>query len=99
MITGMRMVAASKGVVVAADSGGKTKTVTHLIALGFFLGAPVIGVDGTYAFHWDASAAVGVALKVGVVVFIAGTILSVWSGYRYISRNAGIVFGDDLKAA
>ena len=38
----MRMVAASKGVIVAADRGGKSKTVTQLIALGFLLGAPMV---------------------------------------------------------
>jgi hypothetical protein len=33
---------------------------------------------------------------VGVIIFIAGTVLSVWSGYRYISRNAkpGLRRGD-----
>jgi len=95
LVTGMRMVAASKGVVVVADSGGKTKTVTQLIALGFFLGAPMVSQDGNYLFHWDAS---GFAARVGTVglwIFVAGTVLSVWSGYRYMSRNARLVFGDD----
>jgi CDP-diacylglycerol---glycerol-3-phosphate 3-phosphatidyltransferase len=99
LITGMRMVAASKGVVVAADSGGKTKTVTHLIALGFFLGAPVVGVDGTFLFHWNAVEFTRQALRVGVYIFSAGTVLSVWSGWRYIARNAQVVFGEDAKAA
>ncbi len=49
--------AATKGVVVSADSGGKTKTVTLLVALGFFLGAPMLQFDGASFFHWDASAA------------------------------------------
>lgn len=95
LVTGMRMVAASKGVVVAADSGGKTKTVTQLLALGFFLGAPVLSLDGTSVFHWNASGAAANVEKTGVYIFIAGTVLSVWSGYRYISRNARLVFGDD----
>ncbi len=43
LITGMRMVAATKGVVVAADGGGKSKTVTQLIAIGFLLAAPMVG--------------------------------------------------------
>ena len=97
LVTGMLMVAASKGVVVSADSGGKTKTVTQLIALGFLLGAPMLSVDGYYAFHWDATAAVRLVGNTGVVVFIAGTVLSVWSGYRYIFRNAKLVFGDDPR--
>jgi CDP-diacylglycerol--glycerol-3-phosphate 3-phosphatidyltransferase len=95
LVTGMRMVAASKGVVVMADSGGKTKTVTQLIALGFFLGAPMVSQDGYYLFHWDASSFVGFVGRMGLITFVAGTALSVWSGYRYISRNARLVFGDD----
>ncbi len=94
LITGMRMVAATKGVVVAADGGGKTKTVTQLIALGFFLAGPMVAVDGTHAFHWDSVRFVGYVGNVGVIVFLAGTVLSVWSGYRYIARNARLVFGD-----
>jgi CDP-diacylglycerol--glycerol-3-phosphate 3-phosphatidyltransferase len=98
LVTGMRMVAASKGVVVAADSGGKSKTVTQLIALGFFLGAPMLSQDGSYLFHWDASGFVRAVGTAGVVIFVVGTVLSVWSGYRYISRNARLVFGDDSRA-
>jgi len=55
LVTAMRMVAASKGVVVAADSAGKSKTLTQLVALGFFLGAPMISQDGGYRLHWDTS--------------------------------------------
>lgn len=97
LVTGMRMVAATKGVVVAADSGGKTKTVTLLVALGCFLGAPMLLLDGASFFHWDASASAGYIMKTGVYIYIAGTALSVWSGYRYFSMNARLVFGDEAK--
>jgi CDP-diacylglycerol--glycerol-3-phosphate 3-phosphatidyltransferase len=95
LVTGMRMVAATKGVVVAADSGGKTKTVTLLIALGCFLGSPMLLLDGASFLHWDASAPAGYIMKAGVYIYIAGTALSVWSGYRYFSMNARLVFGDE----
>jgi len=98
LITGMRMVAASKGIVVAADSGGKSKTMTQLIALGFLLGAPMLASDWAYFFGVDTSRAVEFVGKVGVVVFVAGTVLSVWSGYRYISHNARLVFADEDPA-
>jgi CDP-diacylglycerol---glycerol-3-phosphate 3-phosphatidyltransferase len=94
-VTGMRMVAASKGIVVAADSGGKSKTVTQLVALGFFLFSPMVSQDGYYLFHWDASHFVRLVNLGGYGIFVASTVLSVWSGYRYISRNARLVFGDD----
>jgi CDP-diacylglycerol--glycerol-3-phosphate 3-phosphatidyltransferase len=94
-VTGMRMVAASKGVVVAADSGGKTKTVTQLVSLGFFLFAPVLSQDGYYLFHWDTRDFTRLVYWVGYYVFIASTLLSVWSGWRYVSRNARYVFGEE----
>jgi CDP-diacylglycerol--glycerol-3-phosphate 3-phosphatidyltransferase len=97
MVTGMRMVAASKGVVVAADGGGKTKTVTLLIALGFFLGAPMLLDDGASFFHWDAASASAMIGRTGVIIYAAGTVLSVWSGWRYVSRNSGLVFGGDAR--
>ncbi|HXN35930.1 MAG TPA: CDP-diacylglycerol--glycerol-3-phosphate 3-phosphatidyltransferase, partial [Opitutaceae bacterium] len=94
LVTGMRMVAASKGVVVAADGGGKSKTVTQLVALGFLLGAPMVSQDGYYLLHLEAYEFVRIVGNVGVVIFVAGTVLSVWSGYRYISRNSRLVFGE-----
>jgi CDP-diacylglycerol--glycerol-3-phosphate 3-phosphatidyltransferase len=95
MITGMRMVAASKGIVVAADSGGKSKTMTQLIALGFFLGAPMLSVDWAHFLAWNMTPSVEFVDKVGVIIFVAGTVLSVWSGYRYMAKNARLVFADE----
>jgi CDP-diacylglycerol--glycerol-3-phosphate 3-phosphatidyltransferase len=96
LVTGMRMVAATKGVVVAADTGGKSKTLTQLIALGFFLGAPMVARDGASFFHWDGAGFAENVDRVGQAIFILGTLLSVWSGCRYIARNARLVFGDDV---
>ena len=98
LVTGMRMVAATKGVVVSADNHGKTKTVTQLIALGFFLGAPMVSRDGASLFGWDASRFAEKVDAVGFAVFVAGTLLSVWSGFRYVFKNARLVFGDDVRS-
>jgi CDP-diacylglycerol--glycerol-3-phosphate 3-phosphatidyltransferase len=97
MVSGMRMLASSKGVVVAADRGGKAKTFTQLIAIGFLLAATVIRVDiGRWAVfdpgrleqfagwvHW-----------IGMVGFIAGTVLTVWSGYRYFRNNWSLMIDE-----
>jgi CDP-diacylglycerol--glycerol-3-phosphate 3-phosphatidyltransferase len=95
LVTGMRMVAASKGIVVAADSGGKSKTMTQLIALGFFLGVPMLAYDFSRFFDADLSYLTRIVETTGLWVFVAGTVLSVWSGYRYISNNARLVFADE----
>ncbi len=94
MITGMRMVAASKGVIVAADGGGKSKTVTQLIALGFLLGAPMVGRDWTRLAGRDFTGAGEVVQQIGEFIFIAGTVLAVWSGWRYFAQFKSVVFGE-----
>lgn len=87
MVSGMRMVAASKGVVVQADGGGKTKTMTQLIAIGFLLAAPMVELDWARWVTWELAGLVRVVEQVGWVGFLIGTLLAVWSGYRYISKN------------
>jgi len=99
LVTAMRMVAASKGVVVAADSGGKSKTLTQLVAIGFFLGAGVVAQDLTRLVRGDVSTFVHYVLQIGLWLFVFSTVLSVWSGCRYVSRNARIVFGDEKAGA
>jgi CDP-diacylglycerol--glycerol-3-phosphate 3-phosphatidyltransferase len=95
LITGMRMVAASKGIVVAADSGGKSKTMTQLIALGFLLGVPMLAYDFARFFGVNTLPLTRIVGTTGLWIFVAGTVLSVWSGYRYISNNARLVFADE----
>lgn len=92
IITGMRMVAASKGVIVAADRGGKSKTVTQLIALGFLLAAPMVAQDWAYFVPQDLSLLTEWVQKFGLFCFIIGTFLAVWSGVRYISRYRAVFF-------
>jgi len=98
LITGMRMVAASKGVIVSADRGGKSKTVTQLIALGFLLGAPMAGRDWAYVMpSVDLSIFVEYVHKTGLVIFVIGTFLAVWSGWRYVMQYKDVVFTDADK--
>jgi CDP-diacylglycerol--glycerol-3-phosphate 3-phosphatidyltransferase len=94
LVTGMRMVAASKGVIVAADSGGKTKTITQLIALGFLLGAPMVQRDFGPFTGTDVAAFTRVVQRIGEYIFIFGTVLAIWSGWRYVRHFRSVVFGD-----
>jgi CDP-diacylglycerol--glycerol-3-phosphate 3-phosphatidyltransferase len=94
LVTGMRMVAASKGVVVAADGGGKSKTITQLIALGFLLAAPMVGRDWSHLLPWDLTQVTLLVHTIGIWIFWVGTALAVWSGVRYIVRHRQIVFVD-----
>jgi CDP-diacylglycerol--glycerol-3-phosphate 3-phosphatidyltransferase len=94
LVTGMRMVAASKGIIVAADRGGKTKTITQLIALGFLLLAPAVGRD-LGGLTGDNLTAVSFRIhQVGEGIFWIGTALAVWSGCRYILQFREVFFAE-----
>jgi len=94
LVTGMRMVAASKGVIVAADKSGKTKTLTQLIAIGFLLFVPMMTTDLAYFFNFDLSPYSEVIHKTGLAIFILGTAFAVSSGTAYIWRYKDVVFED-----
>jgi CDP-diacylglycerol--glycerol-3-phosphate 3-phosphatidyltransferase len=87
MVSGMRMVAAAKGVVVPADSGGKTKTVSQMIAIGCLLAAPMLQDDVAAWVDLPVHDLAEWVHTAGLVGFIIGTFLAVWSGYRYMHRN------------
>lgn len=93
LVTGMRLVAASKGVIVPADKGGKSKTITQLVALGFLLGSPMIGRDAGFFLGRDLGQISAIASEIGQVIFWIGTLLAVWSGWRYLNQFKAVVFG------
>lgn len=81
LITGLRQLALSDGIVLAADPAGKTKTASQMILIGFFLirdaVGPFIGCP-----PWPA-----VVLHTGQVLIAASVILSVYSGWQYTSAH------------
>lgn len=92
LITGMRLVAASKGVVVAADKGGKQKTVTQILAIGSFLLAQVVAVDFASWFTVDVQDLARGLDYAGVVLLVLATIFTLSSGVRYFRRYRALVF-------
>lgn len=83
LISGMRMVAATKGVVVAAESGGKAKTVMQLIAVGFLLFVPMLEQDWAPFLSFPVADYADILNKIGLLVFIFATALTVSSGVSY----------------
>ncbi len=70
-----RAVAASKGLVLAADIYGKIKTVLLDIGTAFLI---LAGVNM-------------VIMWIGEIVFYAGAVLTVWSGVRYLVKNKHVL--------
>jgi CDP-diacylglycerol--glycerol-3-phosphate 3-phosphatidyltransferase len=91
LVTGIRLVAASKGVVVAADRGGKIKTVVQILAVGAFLAAGVARADlGRWCGADLRLAADGLAYA-GLALLVAATVFTLTSGFRYFRRYASMI--------
>ena len=68
-VTGLRAVAASEGRVIAANSGGKYKTLSQMFAVGFLIiHYPTLGIP---------------THETGIVLLWLATSISLWSGVHY----------------
>ena len=68
-VTGLRAVAASEGRVIAANSGGKYKTLSQMFAVGFLIiHYPTLGIP---------------THETGIVLLWLATGISLWSGLHY----------------
>ena len=83
LITGLRLVAASEGVVLAAEKSGKHKTVSQMVAAILLLFAVAIRADFSErlppivgdVLHWS-----------GLGFFVVATLLTVSSGLQYMVK-------------
>ena len=92
MITGMRLVAATKGVVVSAESSGKQKTVTQILALGAFLLEAVFRKDfGSGNDGWAVQAA-EILNWIGLTLFGLCVFMTLYSGANYFKKYGELVF-------
>ena len=81
MITGIRLVAADKGVVIAAGQLGKAKTVSQIVAVIFILAEPLL--------IWLTSSLIPAVwiTMIGDITMIIAVALTLLSGYNYL-RNS-----------
>lgn len=93
MVSGLRMVAATKGVVVEADAGGKLKTFVQLNAIGWLLGAHMFASDFRSLFSGSEQWWTDTARMVGMGLFALSALLTVTSGVTYFRRHGHLVMG------
>ncbi len=78
MVTGLRLLAADKGIILSAGAWGKHKTIWQMIFIGVVI---LLGcfrpVETFHSFFWWSG------------LFI--TALSVWSGWHYFKTNANLL--------
>ncbi|WP_269526741.1 CDP-diacylglycerol--glycerol-3-phosphate 3-phosphatidyltransferase [Coraliomargarita parva] len=92
LITGLRLVAASSGIVLAAEKSGKHKTVSQIVSAILLLLAMAVRSDFPNTFPtW-----IGDSLHIGgLVFFVIATVLTVSSGTMYMTKYWSIFTGQD----
>jgi CDP-diacylglycerol---glycerol-3-phosphate 3-phosphatidyltransferase len=103
LITGLRQLAESRGVIIAASRGGKHKTISQIVAISVILA--IICARATaeaYQVNWE-----GMIDHLGLwgpwlngfmdygpyCLMLYATFMSVWSGVDYFVRNRNIIRG------
>jgi CDP-diacylglycerol--glycerol-3-phosphate 3-phosphatidyltransferase len=90
-ISGLRMAAATRGLVVEADAGGKVKTFVQLNAIGWLLGARMFAQDFGELFHGDQAIIIRVVQWSGLCLYFLAAILTVTSGIAYFRKHGHAV--------
>lgn len=91
MISGLRMVAATKGLVVEADAGGKVKTFVQLNAIGWLLGAQMFARDFGRLFPEGERWWITMVSWGGIGLFALSVLLTITSGVAYFRRHGHVV--------
>ena len=85
LIAGMRTVAASEGIVIAAAMSGKIKTVLQMIAVPLLLLATAVGTSA------GVSVSVIYVLNMAARIFLwASLVMTVYSGIEYTMKNKNV---------
>lgn len=87
-VTGIRMLASEKGVVMAAAMIGKIKTVTQMIAIIYILFEPLfIKITMKIAPNLKTSNVQSVVANIGNVFFLISVAMTIISGLDYLIKN------------
>ena len=90
-VSGLRMAAAAKGIVVVADEGGKVKAFVQYNAIGWLIGWRMFAQDWPELFGGEEQSWINWVNVVGVGLFVLSAVLTVTSGWSYFRRHGHVV--------
>lgn len=92
MISGLRMMAAMRGVVMAAEQGGKVKTIIQMTSLGFLLAEPMCARDLPRVCPFPIERVAWPAHWIGLVLFFLSMWFMVSSMVGYYRKYRHVLF-------
>ena len=90
-MSGLRMAAATKGIVVEADLGGKVKTFVQLNAIGWLMGARMMQQDFGHLFTPTDQWIISLLHYTGMGLYFLSAVLTITSGVSYFRRHGHVV--------
>ena len=87
LITGLRLVAASNGIVLAAEKAGKIKTALQMVSMSLLLAAQALASDWSRLLPAQL---IAWTRELGLWTFYAAVLLTIYSGTGYLIRNRKI---------
>ncbi len=93
LITGLRLLAAGSGTVLASEKAGKQKFISQIISVGILLFVHVVRNDLSPLVSMDLSRFVVFLSYAGIACFVLATVLTLNSGVRYVIKYWSIFSG------
>ena len=94
LITGLRVIAASRHMVLAAEKSGKRKTITQLASLGILLFAYALETGATSTFILSTC---NILNYVGLGIFLLAAWFTVESGATYVKKYWDVFFSENYN--
>jgi len=97
-ITLMRIAAARKDVVLAAEKAGKRKTIWQTTAICVLFAVPMFGQDFAHWLNVDLSVFALYVWINGYIYFVLSAWLTIVSGFQYLRKYGPLVWGNATQA-
>jgi len=92
-ITFMRLIAAKKGVVLAAEKAGKRKAIWQITSVCVLFAYPMFSIDLQNWLPWNIELVSYWVWMNGMIYFYYASWLTITSGAKYFLRYRGVIFG------
>jgi CDP-diacylglycerol--glycerol-3-phosphate 3-phosphatidyltransferase len=91
-VTGLRMLALTRGKVISADEGGKHKMVSQVFSILVILFFLIFREAGEKVFHFWSTSMEGIYKEAIFILMLVTTLLTLISGMSYLIKNKGVYF-------
>lgn len=92
LVTGLRLVAAGNGLVIAAEKRGKQKTIMQIICIGVILAVPSIREDFSYLTGLSTGWVADLLQEWGIAFFVLVSLFTIYSGLVYLKKYWTVVY-------